>query len=200
LVNNIYNIADALAVSGGKLEKLQDKYGIDAPEVEKKKIDIIQSLFGVKGRIYEIPEKEYKDSYKVRKAREEKNSRMYIMKNNIKDSAKDYATTGKAIDIVPKDVVDKINSMTENPFERKALVKYWQYYYRGNLVDSEIVDLMFSENADERVEKLEELVGDLSQMTNAEYNQVIGDLKVAGMSKDVEFLSLVQKRRKKKQN
>lgn len=196
LVDQIYDIADALAIHGGKLDKLQEKYGIDSPALIKKKKDNIEALFGVKGRIYTVPDKKYDDDYPVRKARMDKNTRMQIMKNNIKDSAKEYAKT-KNIESVPKDVVDKINSMTENPFERKALVQYWKYYYRGKLVDNEIVNLMFSDSAEERVAKLEAIVGDLSKMSQEDYNDVLRDLKIAGMNKDTEFLYLVSKKRKK---
>lgn len=198
LVDKIYDIADALAVHGGKLEKLQAKHGIDTPELEKAKKDDLEALFGVKGRIYTVPSKKYEEDYSVRKARMDKNTKMYTMKQNIKDSAKEAAKNTKILKEVPKDVIEKVNSMTENPFERKALVQYWKYYYRGKLVDNEIVDLMFSDNAEERVAKLESIVGDLKEMDAAEYTEILKQLKIAGMTSDKEFLLLVAKKRGKK--
>ena len=198
LVDKIYDIADALAVHGGKLEKLQAKHGIDTPELEKAKKDDLEALFGVKGRIYTVPSKKYEEDYSVRKARMEKNTKMYTMKQNIKDSAKEAAKNAKILKEVPKDVIEKVNSMTENPFERKALLQYWKYYYRGKLVDNEIVDLMFSDNAEERVAKLESIAGDLKEMDAAEYTEILKQLKIAGMTSDKEFLLLVAKKRGKK--
>lgn len=197
LVDKIYDISEALFVHGDKLDKLQQKHGMDAKAIEKEKQRDIEALFGVKGRIYTVPEQKYKKSTNVEKAKKKKNTRMFIMQNNVKDSAKEYASKKGIVEAVPKDVVSKIYSMTESPFERKALISYWKYYYRGKLVDNEIVDLMFVQNSEERLAKLEDIVGNISDMDDDDYYGILRNLKIAGMSKDVEFLYLVEQRRKK---
>ena len=193
----IYDISEALFVRGDKLDKLQQKHGMDTKAIEKEKQRDIEALFGVKGRIYTIPEQKYKKSTNVEKAKKKKNTRMFIMQNNVKDSAKEYASNKGIVSAVPKDVVSKIYSMTESPFERKSLISYWKYYYRGKLVDNEIVDLMFVQNSEERLAKLEDIVGNISDMDDDDYYGILKNLKIAGMSKDVEFLYLVEQRRKK---
>ena len=197
LVDKIYDISEALFVRGDKLDKLQQKHGMDTKAIEKEKQRDIEALFGVKGRIYTIPEQKYKKSTNVEKAKKKKNTRMFIMQNNVKDSAKEYASNKGIVSAVPKDVVSKIYSMTESPFERKSLISYWKYYYRGKLVDNEIVDLMFVQNSEERLAKLEDIVGNISDMDDDDYYGILKNLKIAGMSKDVEFLYLVEQRRKK---
>jgi hypothetical protein len=56
---------------------------------------------------------------------------------------------------------------------------------------------MFVQNAQERFAKLEEIVGDISKMDKDDYNGILKNLKIAGMSKDTEFLYLVEQAKKK---
>jgi hypothetical protein len=197
LVNQAYSIADALAIHGGKLDELMEKHGMDYKAIDREKSKIINSLFGVKGRIYTIPKSKFKDSARVKGVSLDKNTKMYKMKKNIRESAIEYSKQKGTVNAVPKDVIEKINSMTENPFERKALISWWKYYYRGKLVPQGIADIMFSESAEEKLAKIEETVGDVSELDQQDYLDLMKNLATAGMRKDLELNRLLDKKRRK---
>jgi hypothetical protein len=197
LVDQAYRIADALAIHGGKLDKLMDKHGVNYESIDKEKSKIINSLFGVKGRIYTIPKTKFKDGQKVKDVALEKNTKMFKMKKNIRESAIEYSKKEGTLSNVPKSVLDEINSMTDNPFERKALVSWWKYYYRGKLVPEGIANIMFSESSVEKLAKIEELVGDVSQLDQQDYIDLMTNLATAGMRKDQELNKLINEKRKK---
>jgi len=197
LVDQSYKIADVLAIHGGKLDKLMDKHGIDYKSIDKEKTKIINSLFGVKGRIYTIPKVKVSDSKRVKDIALEKNTKMFKMKKNIRESAIEYSKKETTVSTIPKEVLEKINSMTDNVFERKALMSWWKYYYRGKLVPTGIADVMFSQSAVEKLAKIEEIVGDVSELDNQDYLELMTQLATAGMRKDAELNKLISDKRKK---
>jgi len=200
VVNLIYNFADALLATGDNLTDLRDKQGITVDEDSvSKKSKYFDSILGVKGRIYVAPDKKEGDKARVRGAKKEENTELFKQKQSVKQVAKKYF--GTTITTLPKDVVDTIMKLTDDPTRQRRLKNYFMYLYKGELVDDQVVNVIFSDNDSERLAKIEDILGtDVKDMDKQDFNDVLVQLKTAGM-KQSEIQSLLYHFiEKKKQN
>ena len=183
LVDKIYDFADLMFVAGDSYYNTAEKHHMILTEKERyKKVSDLQTALGLKGRVYVTPDKKWDTSKRVRDIKKKANTEIFIKVKSVSTLAEPFL--GKKLIEIPPATKAKIKEIADGDaiFEKK-LINHFFYRYRAKLVDGRFTDVYFSDNKQEKIAKIEDILeSNIQDVSGEDFKLVLKDLATAGMS------------------